>query len=74
MVSTLSTTGSKIMIAGDFKTGYTIVDRVGMSVEIIPHLFGATNRYPTGQRGLYAFWRTGAGVVALNALRYLEVK
>jgi predicted phage gp36 major capsid-like protein len=45
-----------------------------MSVEIIPHLFGATNRYPTGQRGLYACWRTGAGVVALNALRYLEVK
>jgi predicted phage gp36 major capsid-like protein len=45
-----------------------------MSVEIIPHLLGATNRYPTGQRGLYAFWRTGAGVVALNALRDLEVK
>ena len=65
---TTTTTGSKIMIAGDFRTGYTIADRVGMSAELIPHLFGAT-RLPTGQRGLYAYWRTGANVVAPNAFR-----
>jgi predicted phage gp36 major capsid-like protein len=40
----------------------------------IPHLFVATNRFPTGQRGLFAIWRTGGGVTAANALRYLEVK
>jgi HK97 family phage major capsid protein len=72
MVSTTST-GSKIILVGDF-SNYAIVDRVGMSVELIPHLFGPTNRFPTGQRGLYAFWRSGAGVLAQNAFRYLEVK
>jgi HK97 family phage major capsid protein len=70
---TTTTTGSKIMMAGDFRTGYLIADRLGMSVELIPHLFGATNRFPTGQRGLFAIWRTGAGAVAQNALCYLEV-
>ena len=44
-----------------------------MTEELVPHLFGATNRFPTGQRGLFAIWRTGAGTVAANALRYLEV-
>ena len=32
-------------------------------MEIIQHLFGPTNRFPTGQRGAYAFWRTGANVL-----------
>ncbi len=73
MATTLSTTGSKVMVGGDFRTGYKIIDRVGMEAEIIPNLFGASGR-PTGQRGLYAFWRTGAAVLAQNALRYLEVK
>jgi HK97 family phage major capsid protein len=71
---TTTTTGSKIMMLGDFRTGYLIADRLGMQVELIPHLVGATNRFPTGQRGLVAIWRTGGGVTAANALRYLEVK
>jgi HK97 family phage major capsid protein len=73
MVNT-TTTGSKIIIGGDFRTGYTIVDRIGMTAELIPHLFGATSRFPLGQRGLYVYWRTGANVVVPNAFRYLEVK
>ena len=73
-MATGSTTGTKLMIAGDFRTAYTIVDRLGITAELIPHLFGATSRFPMGQRGLYINGRTGAGVVAANALRYLEVK
>jgi HK97 family phage major capsid protein len=72
MVST-TTTGSKIILVGDFSK-FCIVDRIGMGVELIPHLFGPTNRLPTGQRGLYAYWRAGSGVLAANAFRYLEVK
>jgi hypothetical protein len=34
-------------------------------------LAGGPARVPGG---LYCYWRTGAGVVAQNALRYLEVK
>jgi HK97 family phage major capsid protein len=70
-MATATSTGTKIGIVGDFSSGYKIVDRIGGSVELIPHLFGAASR-PTGQRGLYYYWRVGAGVVAQNAFRYLE--
>lgn len=64
------TTGSKIAVFGDFRY-YLIVDRIGMDIEVIPHLFGATNRFPTGQRGLYAIWRNTAKVLDANAFRVL---
>jgi HK97 family phage major capsid protein len=73
-MATGSTTGTKLIVAGDFRRGFTIVDRLGMTAELIPHLFGPTNRFPLGQRGLYTYWRSGSAVVAPNALRYLEVK
>jgi HK97 family phage major capsid protein len=72
-MATGAATGTKLIIGGDFRTGYKIVDRIGMQAEFIQNLFGASAR-PTGQRGLFCCWRTGAGVVALNALRYLQVK
>jgi HK97 family phage major capsid protein len=62
-------TGNKFLLFGDFSR-YLIVDRVGLSVEVIPHLFGANQR-PTGQRGLYAYWRNGAKVIDANAFRVL---
>jgi HK97 family phage major capsid protein len=71
-MATAVTTGSKWALYGDFKRGYVIGDRLGMSFEIIPHLFGATNRYPTGQRGAFAIWRNDGKCKALNALRYGE--
>lgn len=60
---------AKIMVFGDFSK-YKIIDRVGLTVDVIPHLFG-TNRRPTGERGIYAYWRNGAKVVATNAFRAL---
>jgi HK97 family phage major capsid protein len=70
-MANVSTAGSKLIIAGDFRAGFTIADRIGMQVELIPHLFGGSQR-PTGQRGLFAYWRTGSKVVVPEALRYLE--
>ena len=71
--------GTKIAVAGNFKKGFLIADRLGASVEYIPFLFGPANRYPTGQRGLYLYWRTGSTTIgsasaAGSPLRYLEVK
>lgn len=66
------TLGNRILLFGDFQQ-FIIVDRVGMSVELVPHLFGATNRFPTGQRGLYAIWRNSSLVLVPNAFRVLEV-
>jgi HK97 family phage major capsid protein len=62
-------TGVKFLLYGDFSR-FVIVDRVGLSVDVIPHLFG-TNHRPTGQRGLYAFWRNGSKVVDANAFQAL---
>jgi HK97 family phage major capsid protein len=71
-MGTGAATGTKLIIGGNFK-GYKIVDRLGMSAELIPHMLGAT-RLPLGVRGLYCYWRTGAGVISPNHFRYLEVK
>jgi HK97 family phage major capsid protein len=67
---TASTT-NYIAIIGDFQQGYVIADRIGTTVELIPHLFGS-NRRPTGQRGWYAHVRHGAGVVDAGAFRMLN--
>jgi HK97 family phage major capsid protein len=73
-MATTTTTGSKVMVAGDF-TGFTIVDRLGTTMELIPHLFTASQGLlPSGQRGVYIFGRSGSGVTMPNAFRYLEVK
>lgn len=72
MPSFSTVTGSKLAIFGDFKRGFIIVDRVGMSVELVPQVFGA-NRRPTGQRGIWAFWRNGSKVLVPAAFRVLTV-
>jgi HK97 family phage major capsid protein len=67
------TTGQLIAVCGDFGY-YKIVDRIGMNVEVIPHLFGAAQgNLPTGQRGLFAYWRVGAKVLDANAFRVLKL-
>jgi HK97 family phage major capsid protein len=68
----VGTPGELVMVAGDLST-FRIVERVGMSVELIPNLMGATFT-PTGQRGLYAWWRNGSAVLVPNALRVLKIK
>lgn len=61
-----------VALLGDFSR-FLIYDRVGMTIELIPHLLGA-NRRPTGQRGIYAYWRNSAIVLDGNAFRLLKVK
>jgi HK97 family phage major capsid protein len=66
MDSTTVTT-KRNLVYGDF-SNYVIADRVGMSIEFIPHLVGS-NRRPTGQRGWYAYYRVGADSVNDDAFR-----
>ncbi len=68
-----SATGESPLIVGDIAAGYYIVNRIGMQVENIPHLFGNNNR-PTGQRGILAYLRTGARVVNAGAMRMLTLQ
>lgn len=67
----LNTLTNHAFVYGDFSR-YAIVERVGLSVEPIPHLFSGTNTAsgvaPTvGARGIYAHWRVGGDVLTTNA-------
>jgi HK97 family phage major capsid protein len=66
-----ATADNYLLIFGDFEN-YVIADRVGMSVEFIPHLMGANQR-PAGKRGWYAWYRVGADSVNDAAFRMLNV-
>lgn len=67
-----ATADNHVLAIGDLRAGYVIADRIGTTVELVAHLFGADRR-PTGQRGLYMYWRVGADVVVPQALRLLNV-
>jgi HK97 family phage major capsid protein/HK97 family phage prohead protease len=71
-MSSSITATQKVLLLGDFKK-FLIVDKIGMSVELIPHLFGTANNFPTGQRGLYAVWRNSSKVIDPNAFRLLQL-
>lgn len=65
---------STIMIFGDFSQ-FLIVDRIGMNVEMIPHVFDSANgNRPTGKRGVYAIWMNNSEVLVPDAFRRLSVK
>jgi HK97 family phage major capsid protein len=46
---------------------FVIVDRIEMQIELIPHLFDTTNNRPTGQRGLYMYFRNGSKLIDASA-------
>lgn len=67
-----ATADNYVLLFGDFSY-YRIYDRVGLSVELVPHLLDPATGRPNGSRGLYAYWRVGADVVLNRALRMLNV-
>ena len=62
--------GKNLLVYGDF-SNFVVTQRVGSSVELIPHLFGA-NRRPTGQRGLWMWARYGSDSINDAAFRMLQ--
>jgi HK97 family phage major capsid protein len=72
-VSTLTTDAAVIAVLADPKN-YVVVDRIGLSVEVVPTMLnGATPSFPTGQRGIYAYWRSTARVLNADGGRQLDV-
>lgn len=61
-----------VAIVGDW-SNYLIADRVGLSLENVPHMFATANNLPSGQRGIYAHWRVGADSINDNAFALLNV-
>lgn len=72
MSSSIASASEKIALLGDVGRYFVIADRVGMSLEVVPHLMGENNR-PTGERGLYGYFRTGSDILSTNAFRLLKV-
>lgn len=60
------------LVLGDWKQ-FIITDRIGSTVELVPHVFGG-NRRPTGQRGFFCWFRVGSDVLVDNAFRVLKVQ
>jgi HK97 family phage major capsid protein len=67
------TTGQLIGVIGDYGRYFKIIDRIGLTVETIPHLTGTTANFPSGQRGLFAYWRTGSKILSSAAFRVLKL-
>jgi HK97 family phage major capsid protein len=71
--SITATANNYILVIGDFSTGYVIVDRIGTTLELVPHMFHTTTNRPSGQRGALLWFRTGADAVNINAFRMLDL-
>jgi HK97 family phage major capsid protein len=71
-INAAATANNYVLIYGDVRSGYYIVDRIGTTLEFIPNMVGANN-LPTGQRGAIMWARTGAEVVIAGALRLLDI-
>ena len=66
------TSGASAFIMGDFSK-FLIVDKAGLNMELIPHLFGTVANLPTGQRGYYSWYRNSSKVLAWQAFRTLKI-
>ncbi|GHD04355.1 major capsid protein [Streptomyces violarus] len=62
---------SDVLVYGDIKQAFTLVDFAGSFVERVPHPFGPGGR-PTGDRGLLLWARHGSGLVIENAVRVYD--
>jgi HK97 family phage major capsid protein len=62
--------GAAIMIYGDFKQ-FLIVDRIGMTVEMVPTVLDPSTGRPTGQRGVYAVWMNNSKILIPGAFKRL---
>ncbi|MCU1494801.1 MAG: Phage major capsid protein [Acidimicrobiaceae bacterium] len=56
------TTAASYTVVGDF-SNFLIVQRAGMTVELVNHLFDTSTGRPTGQRGWFAYARHGFDAV-----------
>lgn len=61
-----------VAVLGDW-SNYVVVDRLGMTLELVPHLFATATNYPNGTRGFYGYARTGADSVNDGGFRMLNV-
>lgn len=73
-MDTGTATGKNLLVFGDF-SNFLIVDRIGMTVELVPQIFDPSNaNRPTGQRGIYAIWMNNSTILLQDAFALLQAK
>lgn len=65
------TTAYSYAIVGDFSQ-FIFVQRAGMNLELVPHLFDPATGFPNGTRGWFAWTRNGFDVATVNAFRLVS--
>lgn len=71
VINPAATANNYVLIYGDIRQAYTIVDRIGTTVEFLPG-YGA-NGLPNASRWMFVTTRHGAEVVVPEAARILDV-
>ena len=71
VINASATENNYPLLYGSFEH-FVIVDRVGTTIELVPHLMGS-NRRPNGTRGALLWFRTGSNVVVPQAFRLLSI-
>jgi len=68
----VSGSNDHLAVLGDFRHGFRVVDRVGVTVLGEPLVKGA-NRRPIGTADFFAYRRVGARITNANAARMLRL-
>ena len=71
-VDAAATATNHLLLLGDW-SNYLIADRIGGTVEFIPHLFATANNLPSFSRGWAYYWRVGADSINDDAFSLLAV-
>lgn len=71
-INAAATAANHVLVLGDF-SNYVIADRIGGSVEFIPHIFNTNANLPSFTRGWAYFWRVGADSVNDDGFALLNV-
>jgi len=71
-VNAAATATNHLLLLGDW-SNYLIADRIGGTVEFIPHLFATANNLPSFTRGWVYYWRVGADSINDDAFSLLAV-
>lgn len=71
-VDAAATATNHLLLIGEW-SNYLIADRVGGSIEFIPHIFNTNANLPSFTRGWAYFWRVGADSINDDAFRLLAL-
>lgn len=66
-----NTGAQNILVVGDW-SNYLVYDRLGATIELIPHKFSTGSNMPTGERMWYLAWRTGGNSINDSGFRILQ--